>query len=90
MIKSVNAADIINWTCIKVPRANLYKWSVISSRFGNEFQYEEMCTWCKDSIPEDEWVSVISSDGTKQFYIKDAKQVTIFMLRWGEYTDAYR
>lgn len=90
MIKSININDVANWTRIRVPRANLYKWSVTGSRFGNEFQYEEMCTWCEDSIPDDGWVSVIALDGTKQFYIKDPKHVTMFMLKWGEYTDAYR
>ena len=86
LIKQINVADVINWTLIEVPRANLYKWS-IDAEFGNEVQYKEICDWCERLVPQDNWVSLISFDGRKQFYIKDPKYITMFMLRWGSVVD---
>ena len=74
--------DTTEWTTIKVPRTNLYKWRSHVLSFGNQVHYDEIFKWCEDHFANYEWYSGVDEQGVKHFSFKDPKCATLFRLRW--------
>jgi hypothetical protein len=72
------------WHTVKVDRANVWNYEQVNSdSFGNDAHYNALFAWCKNTFPDDSWVSRISGPtGSKEFAFREQKHANWFSLKW--------
>jgi hypothetical protein len=70
---------------IVVPRKNLWGYWDHKKPWGNIAHYDMLREWCVNHLPKGDWESHYNSfDEKKEFWFKDEKVKTLFLLRWSD------